>query len=493
MPEHQDLTHAGIGTLRALLAARDISARELVEHCFRRISALNGELNAVLATNEEDAYRNAELADQAIAQGSAGPLTGIPILHKDLFCTRNLTTTCGSRMLAKFTPTYDATVVKRLDEVGMITLGKANMDEFAMGSSNETSFFGPARNPWDPTRVPGGSSGGSAAAVAAGMVPAASGSDTGGSIRQPAAFCGVTGIKPTYGRISRLGMIAFASSLDQAGPMAGSAADCALLLNAMAGHDPADSTSAKTAVPDFTAALGKSVSGLKIGLPRQYFSEALDPAIADKVHEALAVLEREGAILVDVDLPLTQQAIATYYVIAPAEASTNLARFDGVRFGYRCADPMDLSDLYRRSRSEGFGDEVQRRILVGTYVLSAGFYDAYFKKAQQVRRLIKEDFSRVLSDVDLIAGPTAPGVPFTIGAKREDPLAMYLEDVYTLGASLAGLPAASLPIGQVSGLPVGLQLIGRAFDEATLITAADSLQTVTDWHLQRPDAGESKQ
>jgi aspartyl-tRNA(Asn)/glutamyl-tRNA(Gln) amidotransferase subunit A len=368
-------------------------------------------------------------------------------------------------------------------------LGKCNMDEFAMGSSNETSFFGAVKNPWNLNCVPGGSSGGSAAALAAGMAPLVTGTDTGGSIRQPASLCGVTGLKPTYGRVSRLGIIAFASSLDQAGPMARTAEDCAIALTAMSGIDAGDSTSADLGVPDFHAGLNHDVKGLRIGVPREYFNEDLDPDVRERVMTALSVLEQAGATLVDIELPHSHYAIATYYVIAPAEASANLARYDGVRFGYRCEEPVDLEDLYLRSRSEGFGEEVQRRILVGTYALSAGFYDAYFNKAQQVRRVITEDFTRAFDSVDVIAGPSAPGAAFQFGAKQQDPVAMYMEDIYTLAVNLAGLPGLSTPAGLINGMPVGLQLIGKPFDEQTILNAAHRLQSDTDWHMARPQLG----
>jgi len=390
-------------------------------------------------------------------------------------------------MLENFIPAYDATVVSKLKAEGVVVLGKCNMDEFAMGSSNETSYFGTVKNPWNLDCVPGGSSGGSAAALAAGMAPLVTGTDTGGSIRQPASLCGITGLKPTYGRVSRLGIIAFASSLDQAGPMARTAEDCALALTAMAGMDPGDSTSADLAVPDFHAALSSDVEGLRIGLPKQYFNEDLDTSVRERVMTALSELEKAGAVLVDIDLPHSHYAIATYYVIAPAEASANLARYDGVRFGYRCDNPQDLEDLYLRSRSEGFGEEVQRRILVGTYALSAGFYDAYFNKAQQVRRVITQDFIRAFEQVDVIAGPSAPGVAFRFGAKQQDPVSMYMEDIYTLAVNLAGLPGLSVPAGLIDGMPVGLQLIGKAFDEQTILNAAYRLQLDTDWHLATPD------
>ena len=392
-------------------------------------------------------------------------------------------------MLEQFIPAYDATVVSKMQAEGAVMLGKCNMDEFAMGSSNETSFFGAVKNPWDLNCVPGGSSGGSAAALAAGMAPLVTGTDTGGSIRQPASLCGVTGLKPTYGRVSRLGIIAFASSLDQAGPMARTAEDCAIALTAMSGIDAGDSTSADLPVPDFHAGLNHDVQGLRIGLPREYFNEDLDPDVRERVMTALSVLEQAGATLVDIELPHSHYAIATYYVIAPAEASANLARYDGVRFGYRCEEPVDLEDLYLRSRSEGFGEEVQRRILVGTYALSAGFYDAYFNKAQQVRRVITEDFTRAFDSVDVIAGPSAPGVAFQFGAKQQDPVAMYMEDIYTLAVNLAGLPGLSTPAGLINGMPVGLQLIGKPFDEQTILNAAHRLQSDTDWHMARPQLG----
>ena len=483
---HTDLCYASATTLSGMLDNRDLSAVELTEHCLARIKRFDSQLNSVITLTEEQALVAAQAADQRRAVGEATPLTGIPLLHKDIFCTAGVKTTCASRMLQEFKPPYDATVVAKLSAAGAVTLGKTNMDEFAMGASNETSFFGAVANPWDTTRVPGGSSGGSAAAVAAGFAPLSTGTDTGGSIRQPAALCGITGLKPTYGRISRLGIIAFASSLDQAGPMARSAEDAAMMLNAMCGVDSGDSTSADVSVPDFTASLNRPIAGLRIGLPREYFGGDLDPDLAAHIHKALSELEAEGAQLVDIDLPHTRQAIATYYVIAPAEASANLSRYDGVRFGHRCDNPADLMDLYERSRSEGFGAEVQRRILVGTYALSAGFYDAYFKKAQQVRRVISDDFQRAFSQVDVIAGPTAPSIAFHHGEKAADPIAMYMEDVYTLSVNLAGLPGMSVPAGLINGMPIGLQLIGRAFDEQTLLRAGHCFQQRTDWHTQRP-------
>jgi aspartyl-tRNA(Asn)/glutamyl-tRNA(Gln) amidotransferase subunit A len=468
------------------LRDKEFSSVELTQALLDRIRRLDPQLNSFITVDDQAALADARAADARLAAGQAGPLTGIPVAHKDIFCTRGLRTSCGSRMLDNFVPPYDATLIARLRDAGAVLLGKTNMDEFAMGSSNETSFYGPARNPWDTQRVPGGSSGGSAAAVAAGLAPLATGTDTGGSIRQPAALCGVSGLKPTYGRVSRLGMVAFASSLDQGGPIGRSAEDCALLLNAIAGHDPLDSTSSERPAEDYVAGLGLPLEGLRIGLPRAYFGDGLDSATGEAVRGALAELERLGAILVDVELSTAGLAIPAYYVVAPAEASTNLSRFDGVRYGYRCDAPQDLHDLYTRTRGEGFGDEVKRRILVGTYALSAGYYDAYYRKAQQVRRLISQDFAARFAEVDVLAGPTTPGPAFPLGSKSDDPVAMYLEDIYTLAVNLAGLPALSVPAGFARGLPVGLQLIGRHFDEARLLGVAHRLQQVTDWHLQSP-------
>ena len=468
------------------LQAGEFSSEELTGAFLDRIAALDTRLNSSITVDTDAALAMARDADSRRAAGDAAALTGIPVAHKDIFCTRGVRTSCGSRMLDNFVPPYDATLIERFNAAGAVMLGKTNMDEFAMGSSNESSYYGAARNPWDTGRVPGGSSGGSAAAVAAGLAPAATGTDTGGSIRQPAALCGITGLKPTYGRVSRLGMIAFASSLDQAGPLARSAEDCAILLGAMAGVDPRDSTSADVPVPDYTANLTDSLEGLRIGLPREYFGDGLDAATGDRVRAALAELENLGATLVDISLSTTELAIPTYYIVAPAEASTNLSRFDGVRYGHRCDAPSDLFDLYTRTREEGFGDEVKRRILVGTYALSAGYYDAYYKKAQQVRRIIRDDFLARFDEVDVIAGPTTPGPAFPLGAKSNDPVAMYLEDVYTLAVNLAGLPGISVPAGFVNDCPVGLQLIGRHFDEARLLNVAHRFQQATDWHLQRP-------
>ena len=462
-------------TLAAQREAR-AAGRDLVADAHARAASAAG-LNALITR------------DSAVGSMSGdGALAGIPFAHKDLFCTRGLATTCGSRMLEGFVPPYDAAVVERLDHAGAVCIGKANMDEFAMGSSNEHSHFGPVRNPWDPGRVPGGSSGGSAALVAAGVVPFATGSDTGGSVRQPAAYCGITGLKPTYGRVSRWGMVAFASSLDQAGVLARSAADCALVLSTLAGHDPRDATSVGRPVDDYLGTLADGVSGRRIGVVRQYFGAGVDPAVAAAVRAALAVLERAGARLVDVDLPSLEDSIAAYYVIAPAEASSNLARYDGVRYGHRCADPRDLADLYSRSRAEGFGAEVQRRILVGTYVLSAGYYDAYYGRAQRVRRLIAQDFARAFAEVDLLAGPTAPTVALALGSGDADPAALYAADVNTVAVNLAGLPGISLPAGFVGGLPVGLQLVAPAFAESRLLAAGHALQQASDWHRATPPA-----
>ena len=483
------LLNASVSELRKLLRNKTVSSEELTRAYLSSIERHNPALNAVVTVCPDQALDGARQADAALAKGEHGLLTGVPLLHKDIFCTQDVRTTCGSRMLAQFVPAYDATVVSRMKAQGAVMLGKCNMDEFAMGSSNETSFFGAVRNPWDTNCVPGGSSGGSAAALAAGMAPLVTGTDTGGSIRQPASLCGVTGLKPTYGRVSRLGIIAFASSLDQAGPLAYTAEDCAIALTAMSGLDAGDSTSADLPVPNFHEALNLDVQGLRIGLPREYFNDDLDSDVRDRVMTALSALEKAGATLIDIELPHSHYAIATYYVIAPAEASANLARYDGGRFGYRCDDPTDLEDLYLRSRSEGFGEEVQRRILVGTYALSAGFYDAYFNKAQQVRRVIAEDFQRAFEHVDIIAGPSAPGIAFPFGAKQQDPVAMYMEDIYTLAVNLAGLPGLSTPAGLINGMPVGLQLIGKAFDEQSILNAAHRLQTDTDWHTARPNLG----
>ncbi|WP_440996196.1 Asp-tRNA(Asn)/Glu-tRNA(Gln) amidotransferase subunit GatA [Arhodomonas sp. SL1] len=479
-----------IADLSAGLAAAEYSSRELTEHYLRRIREHDGRLNSFITVTEERALAAAEAADARRARGEAGPLTGVPLAHKDIFCTDGVRTSCGSRMLDNFIAPYDAHVVERLESAGMVLLGKTNMDEFAMGSSNETSYYGPVHNPWDADAIPGGSSGGSAAAVAARLTPAATGTDTGGSIRQPAAMCGVSGLKPTYGRVSRYGMIAFASSLDQGGPFARSAEDLALLLAAMAGFDPRDSTSVEREVPDYTAILGDSLEGLRVGLPREYFGEGLDAGVRAAVDEAVEVLRAEGATITEVSLPNSHLAVPVYYVIAPAEASSNLARYDGVRFGYRCEDPQGLEDLYKRSRGEGFGDEVKRRIMVGTYALSAGYYDAYYLKAQQVRRMIRDDFSQALGEVDILLGPVAPTPAFNLGEKTDDPVQMYLSDIYTLAVNLAGLPGLSIPAGFAGARPVGLQLIGNYFDEARLLNVGHRFQQATDWHLRAPQGFE---
>lgn len=470
------------------LQAGEYSSVELTRHFLARIQQHNPQLNSFITVTESEALAQAAAADARRAAGNAGPLTGVPLAHKDIFCTQGVRTSCASRMLDNFVAPYDAHVVSLGQQAGLVMLGKTNMDEFAMGSSNETSWYGPVRNPWDTSKVPGGSSGGSAAAVAARLAPAATGTDTGGSIRQPAALCNLTGLKPTYGRVSRWGMIAFASSLDQAGPMTQTAEDAALLLNAMAGYDARDSTCIDHPVPDYTAGLNDSLEGLRVGLPRQFFGEGLDPAVADAVQAAVRELEKLGARVVEIDLPTSQLSVAAYYVIAPAECSSNLSRFDGVRFGYRCEQPRDLADLYQRSRSEGFGEEVKRRIMIGTYALSAGYYDAYYLQAQKVRRLIKNDFARAFAECDVIAGPTSPSVAFGLGEKNADPLAMYLSDIYTISTNLAGLPALSMPAGFIGGLPVGLQLIGNYWSESRLLNVAHRYQQVTDWHRQIPAA-----
>ncbi len=473
--------------LAAGLESGDFSSVELTEALLARIVDHDGALNAFITVTGEQALAAAEAADEARAAGKAGVLAGLPLVHKDIFCTRDVLTTCGSRMLENFVSPYNATVVDRLADAGAVVLGKTNMDEFAMGSSNETSYYGPVRNPWHLEYSPGGSSGGSAAAVAARLAPASTGTDTGGSIRQPAALTGTVGLKPTYGRVSRYGMIAFASSLDQAGVITRSSADAALLLGVMAGFDERDSTSIDHPVPDYTAALSQPVDGLRIGVVKQHFDEGLDEATGKAVREALAVLEANGATLIDVDLPNLDLSVPTYYVVAPAECSSNLSRFDGVRFGHRAADPEDLFDLYCRSRGEGFGAEVKRRIMTGTYVLSAGYYDAYYLKAQQVRHLIADDFKKAFEKVDVIAGPTSPTPAFKLGDKVDDPITMYLNDIYTTGANLAGLPGVSTPCGFVDGLPVGLHLVGPHWGEELLIRCAHNYEQLTDWHYACPE------
>jgi aspartyl-tRNA(Asn)/glutamyl-tRNA(Gln) amidotransferase subunit A len=474
-----------IGELARRLAAGEISSVELTRHFLARIERFNPGLNAVITLTADRALDAARAADLRLAAGERGRLLGIPLIHKDIFCTEGVRTSCGSRMLDNFISPYDATVVARLKAAGTVMLGKTNMDEFAMGSSNETSFYGPVKNPWDTTKVPGGSSGGSSAASAARLAPFTTGTDTGGSIRQPAALTGVTGVKPTYGRVSRYGMIAFASSLDQAGVLARSAEDAAAVLQAMAGFDPKDSTSIDAPVPDYPALLDAPLKGLKIGILREFF-DGLESRNAALIRDALAVYTSLGAQTVEVSLPHLPLSVPTYYVVAPAECSSNLSRFDGVRFGYRCEQPRDLTDLYERSRGEGFGPEVKRRIMTGTYVLSAGYFDAYYLKAQKVRRLITDDFRAAFEKVDLVVGPTTPTPAFDIGAKMDDPVTMYLNDIYTIGANLAGLPGISAPCGFVDALPVGLQLIGPHFSEARLLSAAHHYQLATDWHLKAP-------
>ena len=472
------------------LRAREYSSLDLTLHFLGRIERMGPALNAFVTVTADRALADARAADERLARGEGGPLTGVPIAHKDIFCTEGILTTCSSRMLSNWVSPYDATVVERWKAAGTVLLGKTNMDEFAMGSSNETSYYGPVRNPWDPTRVPGGSSGGSAAAVSACLAPAASGTDTGGSIRQPAALTNLTGLKPTYGRVSRYGMIAFASSLDQAGVLTRSAEDAALLLGAMAGFDPRDSTSVDRPVPDYAAELGRPLAGLRVGIIREFFGEGLEPAVGARVQAAIEALRGAGAEIREVSLPALPLSVPTYYVVAPAECSSNLSRFDGVRYGHRCHEPRDLMDLYKRSRGEGFGDEVKRRIMTGTYVLSAGYYDAYYLKAQQVRQLIAADFARAFAEVDVVVGPTAPTPAFGLGAKTSDPITMYLNDIYTIGANLAGLPAISIPCGFVSEggreLPVGLQLVGPHFSESRLLGVSHQYQQLTDWHRRLP-------
>jgi aspartyl-tRNA(Asn)/glutamyl-tRNA(Gln) amidotransferase subunit A len=473
--------------LAAGLRAGEFSSIELTRTFLDRIRTLDGGINSYITVCEESALAEARAADERLRAGDAAPLTGIPVAQKDIFCSKGVRTSCGSRMLDSFIAPYDATVVARMKAAGAVMLGKTNMDEFAMGSSNETSWYGPVHNPWDRDAVPGGSSGGSAAAVAARLCVAATGTDTGGSIRQPAALCGITGLKPTYGRVSRYGMIAFASSLDQGGPMTRGAADAAAMLQVMAGFDRRDSTSADEPVPDYSATLNDDISGLRIGLPKEYFGEGLDPEIAKSVEAAIDEYRRMGAEVVEISLPNTGLAVPTYYVVAPAECSSNLARFDGVRYGHRCEDPKDLEDLYKRSRGEGFGAEVKRRILIGAYALSAGYYDAYYLKAQQIRQLISDDFKTAFDKVDVIMGPTSPTTAFRIGEKADDPVTMYLSDIYTIAANLAGLPGISIPVAPVAGKPAGLQIIGNYFREAKLLNVAHRFQQETEYHKAIPD------
>ena len=482
------MIHASLKDLASALAAKQVSSLELTDLFLARIAQHNPTINAFVTIDEDKSRAAAKAADNARTAGTVGPLTGVPIAHKDIFCQDGWRTTCGSRMLENFVAPYDATVIERCNQAGLVPLGKVNMDEFAMGSSNETSYYGPVRNPWDTDRVPGGSSGGSAAAVAARLAPAATGTDTGGSIRQPAALCGLTGLKPSYGTVSRWGMIAFASSLDQAGPMAHSAEDCSLLLNAFAGFDAKDSTSLEREAEDYTRSLEQPLKGLRIGLPKEFFGADGDAATMDAIDAALAEYRKLGAETVEVSLPSIGQSVSAYYVIAPAEASSNLSRFDGVRYGYRAPEYSDLNDMYAKSRAQGFGEEVKRRILIGTYVLSHGYYDAYYLQAQRIRRLIANDFDEAFKQCDVIASPTTPGAAFKFGEKSGDPVQMYLSDIYTIGVNLAGIPALSHPCGEINGLPIGMQLIGPYFSEHRLLNATHQYQQVTDWHRRTPAA-----
>lgn len=475
-----------IAELSQALHQRECSSVELTRHFLERIERHNAELNSFITITAETALASAQAADQRIAQGKAEPLTGIPLAHKDIFCTKGIKTSVGSKMLDNFIAPYNATIVEKCQVAGMVMLGKTNMDEFAMGSSNETSYYGPVKNPWDTETVPGGSSGGSAVAIAARLSPLATATDTGGSIRQPAALCGITGLKPTYGLVSRYGMIAFASSLDQGGPMGHSAEDVALLLNTIAGFDQRDSTSLNHPAEDYTAHLNDSLTGLKIGLPKEFFAEGLDAEVGKVLDVAIKEFEQAGATLHEIQLPHTHLSVPIYYIIAPAECSSNLSRYDGVRFGYRCDNPQDLVDLYKRSRGEAFGAEVKRRIMIGTYALSAGYYDAYYLKAQQIRRLISNDFVEAFKKVDVILGPTSPTTAFKIGEKLNDPISMYLSDINTISANLAGIPGLSIPAGFINQRPVGLQLIGNYFNESRLLNIAHQYQQRTDWHRQTP-------
>ena len=481
------MINSSLKELAALLAGKKISSLELTREFLARIGRFNPKINAYVTLDEEKTLAQAHAADARIGRGEAGPLTGIPIAQKDIFCAKGWTTTCGSKMLENFVAPYDAHIIEQFDRAGAVNLGKTNMDEFAMGSSNETSYFGQVKNPWDKSRVPGGSSGGSAAAVAARMCAAATGTDTGGSIRQPASLCGLSGLKPTYGVCSRYGMIAFASSLDQAGPMAKSSEDLALMMNVMAGFDPRDSTSLQRDKEDYTRSLNKPLTGLRIGLPKEYFADGLDAGVAKVVEDAIAEYRKLGAETVEVSLPNTRLSIPVYYVLAPAEASSNLARFDGVRYGYRAPEYTDLLDMYCKTRAQGFGEEVKRRIMIGTYVLSAGYYDAYYLKAQKIRRLIAQDFTEAFKQCDVIMGPAAPGTAFKVGEKTADPVSMYLEDLYTIAVNLAGLPGMSIPAGFSNGLPVGLQIIGNYFDEARMLGVGHQYQQTTDWHKRMPE------
>jgi aspartyl-tRNA(Asn)/glutamyl-tRNA(Gln) amidotransferase subunit A len=476
-----------IKQLQQGLAEKQFSSVEITQDYLNKINQHNTDINCFISVTDELALQQAVVADTALANGTGSVLTGIPIAHKDIFCTDGVKTSCGSKMLDNFIAPYNATVIEKFNRSGTVMLGKTNLDEFAMGSSNENSYYGSVANPWDFSRVPGGSSGGSAAAVAARLAPGATGTDTGGSIRQPAALCGITGIKPTYGRVSRYGIVAFGSSLEQAGPFAHTAEDCALLLQSMSGFDPRDSTSVDQPVPNFSDNLNNDIAGLKIGLPKEFFADGLDPDVAKVIESAIAEFRKLGAEIVDISLPNMGLSIPVYYVVAPAECSSNLSRMDGVRFGHQCENPVDLEDLYKRSRSEGFGDEVKRRIMIGTYALSAGYYDAYYLKAQQLRRLIKQDYVKAFEQVDVILCPTTPEIAFKRGEKTGDPVSMYLQDIYTLSLNLAGLPGMSIPAGFSQSMPVGLQLIGNYFEESRILNAAHKFQQATDWHLQAPE------
>jgi len=492
-----DYHQKSVTELSELLQSGKVSSVELTQYFLQRIKDHDEKLNSFITICEDEALAQAAVADEKLQAGGAPPLTGVPIAHKDIFCTKGIRTSCASKMLDNFISPYDATVVTNMQAAGVVMLGKTNMDEFAMGSSNETSYYGAVKNPWNLKAVPGGSSGGSAACVAARIAPASTGTDTGGSIRQPAALCGITGLKPTYGRVSRFGMIAFASSLDQAGPMGRSASDCAMLLNAMAGFDEKDSTSIEKEVPDYSADLNKPLQGLRIGLPKEYFARdengnGMDAGVEQVVKAALEQYRSMGAEIVDIELPNSGLSVPVYYVVAPAECSANLSRFDGVRYGYRCENPKDLNDLYTRSRGEAFGKEVQRRIMVGAYALSSGYYDAYYLKSQQLRQLISDDFKKAFTDVDVIMAPVTPETAFNIGEKTDDPISMYLSDIYTIAVNLAGLPAMSIPAGFSKNnddldMPVGLQLIGNHFEEGKLLNVAHQYQQQTDWHTQTPE------
>jgi len=476
-----------LAQLSAGLKAGEYSSAELTQHFLSRIEQFDSTLNSFITVTPEQALEQAKTADARRAAGDASDLTGIPIAHKDIFCTQGVRTSCASKMLDNFISPYDATVVTKLAEAGVVCVGKTNMDEFAMGSSNETSYYGPVRNPWNTDCVPGGSSGGSAAAMSASLAAAVTGTDTGGSIRQPAALTGITGLKPTYGRVSRYGMIAFASSLDQAGPMTKTAEDAAMMLQAMAGFDVKDSTSADRPVDDYVSGLNNSIAGLKVGVVKEFMTGDLDSGIAASTQAVLDELKRQGAEIVEVSLPNAHLSVPAYYVVAPAECSSNLSRFDGVRFGHRCNNPKDLTDLYERSRSEGFGSEVKRRIMIGAYALSAGFYDAYYIKAQKIRQLIANDFAEAFKQCDVIVSPTAPDTAFKLGEKTDDPVSMYLQDIYTIAVNLAGLPGMSIPAQHANGMPVGFQLVGNLFDEARLLNVAHQIQQATDWHLATPE------